>query len=467
MIRRITFIEPKTDRLHIFTRFQLPRLGGILLATIMRDRGFESRALFARRQEVPVATLPTDLVGISTITATAPAGYALADAFRARGVPVVLGGPHASFLPEEALDHADYCISGEAEESFPRLVDALNGKGDLADVPGLSWRDGGALRRNAPCPPIEDLDSLPFPDFSLLSMKGRMGGPGPGPQTVPVQTSRGCPFDCTFCSVTGMFGRRYRHRSTASVMAELSRYDPRRRIVFFYDDNFAANPRKTADLLKEMAALRPRFQWSTQVRTDVARTPGLLDLMAEAGCATLFIGFESVDPRALREMKKNQSVDEMRYAIREIRRRGIHVHGMFVFGFDSDTPATTRATVDFALEEKVDTAQFLLLTPLPGSGFYERVAAEGRLMDTAWDTYDAHHVKFRPRGFSPFGLQLAQIEAHRRFYGPLRVLGRLFRGRIAGFAIGLYAAALNRRWQRIERPYLRFLRALRPLSSPL
>jgi radical SAM superfamily enzyme YgiQ (UPF0313 family) len=189
--------------------------------------------------------------------------------------------------------------------------------------------------------------------------------------------------------------------------------------------------------------------------------------MAEAGCATLFIGFESVDPRALREMKKNQSVDEMRYAIREIRRRGIHVHGMFVFGFDSDTPATTRATVDFALEEKVDTAQFLLLTPLPGSGFYERVAAEGRLMDTAWDTYDAHHVKFRPRGFSPFGLQLAQIEAHRRFYGPLRVLGRLFRGRIAGFAIGLYAAALNRRWQRIERPYLRFLRALRPLSSPL
>ncbi len=462
MIRRITLIEPKTDHLHIFSRFPLPRLGGILLATIMRDRGFDSRALFMRRQEVPVADLATDLVGISAITATAPPAYALADSFRARGVPVVLGGPHPSFLPEEALGHADFCIAGEAEESFPLLVEALNGAGDLAAVPGLAWHDGHTLRRNPPAAPIEDLDSLPFPDFSLLTMSGRFGGPGR--ETLPVQTSRGCPFDCTFCSVTGMFGRRYRHRSTASVMAELSRYDPREKIVFFYDDNFAANPHKTEDLLRAMAALRPRFQWSTQVRTDVAQHPGLLDLMAKAGCTTLFIGFESVDPRALREMKKNQTVDDMRHAIREIRARGIHVHGMFVFGFDADTPATTRATVDFALAEKIDSAQFLLLTPLPGSGLYNGMAAAGRLLDTSWETYDAHHVKFIPRGFSPFGLQWAQIEAHRRFYGPLRVVARLLRGRVAGFVIGLYASALNRRWKRRERGYLRGLRALRPAS---
>jgi radical SAM superfamily enzyme YgiQ (UPF0313 family) len=187
----------------------------------------------------------------------------------------------------------------------------------------------------------------------------------------------------------------------------------------------------------------------------------MLDLMMEAGCSTLFIGLESVDPAALKEMQKRQSVEEIRYAIREIRRRRIHVHGMFVFGFDSDTPDTTRATVDFALAEKVDSAQFLILTPLPGSSFYTTMAAQGRLIDTKWDTYDTMHVKFLPKGFTPYELQRAQITAHRRYYAPRHVIARLLRGRKAGFLIGVYASALNRRWQRQERGYMRLLRRLR------
>ena len=465
MIRRVTLIEPKNEHLHIFSRFELPRLGGILLATILRDQGYEARALFMSRREISALPLETDLVGISVITATAPAAYALADEYRSRGVPVVMGGPHVSFLPEEALEHADYCVAGEGEKAFPLLLSALNGQGKLEEVPGLVWKEAGVARRNAPATPVEDLDTLPFPDFSLLTMgRGmKLASAGGGKITVPVQTSRGCPFDCTFCSVTGMFGRRYRHRSTASVIAELSRLDPRRHLIFFYDDNFTANPRRTKELLREMIRLRLGFHWSTQVRSDVARDPELLDLMARAGCTTLFIGFESVDPVALREMKKNQSVEEIRTAIRAIRAHRIHVHGMFVFGFDSDTPATTRATVDFALAEKIDSAQFLLLTPLPGSAFYADVAAQDRLLDRAWDTYDAHHVKFRPAGFTPYELQRAQIEAHRRFYAPHHVVARLLRGRVAGFVIGVYASRLNRQWQRMERRYLDLLRALRPL----
>jgi radical SAM superfamily enzyme YgiQ (UPF0313 family) len=464
MIKRVTLIEPMTDHLHIFSRFQLPRLGGILLATIMRDRGYQAEALYMRGRDVPASAFDTDLVGMSTITATAPSAYALADRFRARGVPVVFGGPHATFLPEEALQHGDFCIVGEGEKSFPLLVEALNGTGSFAGVPGLVWYEEGVLRRNPPAVPVEDLDTLPFPDFSLLDMgpASKMGGPGPGRATLPVQTSRGCPFDCTFCSVTGMFGRHYRHRSTASVIAELSRYDSRKHFIFFYDDNFAANPRKTKELLREMIRLRLGFRWSTQVRSDIARDPELLDLMSQAGCSTLFIGLESVDPEALREMKKSQTVDEIRFAVRQIRSRGINVHGMFVFGFDSDTPRGTRATVDFALAEKIDSAQFLLLTPLPGSTFYEKMSAEGRLLDTAWETYDAHHVKFVPAGFTPYELQRTQIDAHRRFYGPRHVLARLLRGRMGGFVIGVYASALNRRWQRMERGYLALLRGLRP-----
>ena len=211
-----------------------------------------------------------------------------------------------------------------------------------------------------------------------------------------------------------------------------------------------------------MIRLQLGFKWSTQVRSDIAKDGELLDLMAAAGCATLFIGFESVDPVALKEMKKNQSVEEIRYAIREIRKRKIHVHGMFVFGFDSDTVESTRATVRFALEEKVDSAQFLILTPLPGSGFYGRMRDEKRIIDTAWDTYDAHHVKFVPRGFTPWDLQRMQIEAHTRFYSPVHVVARLLRGRVAGFIVGVYARALNKRWQLQEKDYLRLLRLLRP-----
>jgi radical SAM superfamily enzyme YgiQ (UPF0313 family) len=467
MIKRITLIEPKNDHLHIFSKFELPRLGGILLATIMRDKGYDARAIFSEEKDILSRKIDTDLVGLSTITATAPAAYAIADEFRRRGIPVVCGGPHVSFLPEEALQHADYCITGEGETGFPMLVEALNRNCSLAEVPGLVWKENGVIRRNEPAAPIEDLDSLPFPDFGLLSMKegARMGTTGIGRTTIPIQTSRGCPFDCTFCSVTGMFGHRYRHRSTQSIVAELAQYDPKRNIVFFYDDNFAANPQKTKELLREMIRLDLGFHWSTQVRSDIAKDPEMLDLMTKAGCTTLYIGFESVDPVALKEMKKNQTVQDIKNAVREIHRRRIHVHGMFVFGFDSDKMENTRATVSFALAEKIDSAQFLILTPLPGSSFYTRMLAEGRLIDTSWDTYDAHHVKFVPLGMSPWDLQRMQIEAHTRFYSPQHVVARLLHGKVAGFVVGMYARALNKRWQWMERDYLRVLRLLKPAHA--
>lgn len=468
MIRRILMIEPTNDHLHIYSQYQLPRLGGVLLATIMKQNGYEAKALYMSSREVISRQVKADLVGISTITSTARSAYELGDWFCARGTPVVYGGPHATFLPEEALQHGDYVITGEGEAGLPLLAEALNGRGTRGAVPGLVWREDGITRSNPPAPPIEDLDSLPFPDFTLLDMgpRTKMGIQGAGKSTIPMQTSRGCPFDCTFCSVTGMFGRGYRHRSTASIVAELVRYNPKQHIIFFYDDNFAANPRKTKELLREMVRRRLGFEWSTQVRSDVARDPEMLDLMVRAGCTSLYIGFESVDPQSLREMKKNQSVEDIRFAIREIRRRGVHVHGMFVFGFDSDTPESARATVDFALAEKVDTVQFMILTPLPGSGFYARMLAEGRLIDTQWDTFDAHHVKFLPRRFTPWELQRAQIDGHSRFYSLAHVAARLLRGRVGGFLVGLYAHALNRRWQRQERDYLAWLRRLRLTPAP-
>jgi radical SAM superfamily enzyme YgiQ (UPF0313 family) len=180
--------------------------------------------------------------------------------------------------------------------------------------------------------------------------------------------------------------------------------------------------------------------------------------MVEAGCTALYIGFESVNPGALQEMKKNLSVEEMQTAIRELRRRKIHIHGMFVLGFDSDTPASVHSSVSFALAEKIDSAQFLILTPLPGTELYRSLESEGRILDHRWDTFDGHHVKFRPIGFSPWTLQKAQIDAHARFYSPVQVARRLARGRRVGFIIGMYAHALNRRWKHEEAEYLRSMR---------
>jgi radical SAM superfamily enzyme YgiQ (UPF0313 family) len=459
LIKHITFIEPKNDHLHIFSKYELPRLGGILLATIMRERGYSTEALFQKAKDILRRDMSTDLAAISTITPTASSAYAVGDALRARGIPVVYGGPHVSFLPEEALEHGDYCIVGEGETALPALVEALNDGTSLESVPGLVWRDNGRIRSNPAAAHVEDLDSLPFPDFSLLDMGRltRMGSPM-GKSTIPMQTSRGCPFDCSFCSVTPMFGKRYRHRSTQSVIDEMSRYDPRKHFIFFYDDNFTASRSKAKELLHAMIDRKLGFSWSTQVRADVARDPELLDLMREAGCNALYIGFESVDPETLVQMKKGQTQDEIRFAIREIRKRRIHIHGMFVFGFDSDTPEKARATVSFAIKEKIDSAQFMILTPLPGSDTYNALKEQGRIRDLSWDTYDAHHVKFQPARFSPWELQYAQIEAHTRFYSPLQVLRRLVRGRLTGFIVGVYANSLNRRWQRLEQAYLRILR---------
>jgi radical SAM superfamily enzyme YgiQ (UPF0313 family) len=460
MMKHIVLIEPKNERINIFSKYEMPRLGTILLATIMKNKGYNAEVLFMRKKDVLAREMNPDLVGISTITATAPNAYALADHYRAKGIPVVMGGPHVTFLPEEALQHADYVIMGEAEQSFPIFVSALEGKLSFSEVPGLAWKDGESVRKNTIGKPVSDLDDIPVTDFSVLVTK-EYKFKNPFARTkIPIQTSRGCPFDCNFCTVTQMFGKKYRYRSMENILSEIEKYDPKKHYFFFYDDNFTANRKRAKALLEAMIERKLGFNWSTQVRCDIAKDTELLDLMKKAGCSALYIGFESVDPESLVEMKKNQTVEDIEYAIREIRKRNIHIHGMFVLGFDSDTPKKTKATVDFAIRNKIDTVQFSILTPLPGTEFHKKATQEGRVLDCKWDEYDAHHVKFKPKNFSVWDLQMAQIIAHTRFYAPNRVIQRLFRGKILAFLIGLYANSINNQWKKIEREYLKALKEM-------
>ncbi len=462
------FIEPTAAQLNIFTQFTLPRLGNFVLAGLVnRHPRWNARVFVEGKQRFDLNAWITqngrpEVVGISTITATVKRGYALADECRALGIPVILGGPHVTFLPEEALAHAALVVRGEGEGAMNALLELWDdGPVRTTDpryavVPNLSWRDAGeAMRHNKIAPWITDLDALPVPDFSLAG--GTADCLVGGKRTVMVQTSRGCPFDCCFCSVTGMFGKKFRYRSVQSVLEELRRYNSRDHFVFFCDDNFTANKRRARELLEAIAAEKFRFQWSTQVRADLAQDPDLVRLMKRAGCHTVFIGFESINPESLEEMKKKQNLEDIGEAIRIVQAAGVHIHGMFVFGFEKDDWGTVEATVRFAREMKLTSVQLLILTPLPGSELYERWCAEGRILSFDWDLYDTHHVVYRPARFTPFELQCAQVYGHTRLYTLPETVKKLATGRFVAAGLSLYAWKINRDWQKGNQPYLRDL----------
>jgi radical SAM superfamily enzyme YgiQ (UPF0313 family) len=281
-----------------------------------------------------------------------------------------------------------------------------------------------------------------------------------GKTIIPMQTSRGCPFDCSFCSVTGMFGRKFRFRSTDVIMAELEQYDSRDNFFFFYDDNFMAAPKRARELLTAMIERRFRFRWSAQVRADLARDEELIGMMRKAGCRNVFIGFESVNAETLRAIKKKTSVDDLRRAADIFRKNGIHVHGMFILGLDNDSMQTVKETVRFARRHRIGTAQFLILTPLPGSAQFEQLQRDGRIAFKDWSLYDAHHVVYKPANFSLAGLQRAQISAHRAFYSLRESWRRLLHFHFDEVAIAAYARKLNRDWKKKNRAWLTLLALL-------
>jgi radical SAM superfamily enzyme YgiQ (UPF0313 family) len=456
---KIIFIEPQAPNLHIFSQFPLPRLGALILGTIMKARGWDVEVFVEDLRRIDYEMISgADLVGISTITSTAPRAYAIADKVRAMGIPVLMGGPHVTFLADEAMEHADFVIRGEGERALSDFIDARE-SGDYASVANLSYRADGRVAHNPRRPLEGNLDSIPFPDFDLLKPDPRRRKFTP---PIPVQTSRGCPFECSFCSVTGMFGKKYRFRSTQNIIEELRRYNSRGASIFFYDDNFAANPARTKDLLKAMIGERFKFQWTTQVRADVTRDLELVRLMKKAGCHTVYIGFESVNPASLDHMKKKQTVADLVQASKILRRNGIHIHGMFVLGFDDDDWTSIKRTVRFAKKVRLSTTQFLILTPLPGSEFFEKMKSEHRLKFGDWALYDAHHAVFQPARLSLVDLQKAQMFCHKKFYSVKQSVRKMFAGEWLSLAVAHYARKLNRTWKRRNRTFLRVVDLLKP-----
>ncbi|MBU4194190.1 MAG: B12-binding domain-containing radical SAM protein [Actinobacteria bacterium] len=454
MIKDVVLIEPRAPGKHVFSKFKLPRLGlPILGALLQRELGISSRVYF---QEVSKLDwdkiLGADLVGISTITSTAPEAFKLLERIkRESDIPVVMGGPHVTFLPEEALrEGVDFVVRGEGEQTFLELIKHLsNGNGDYSDIDGLSYSEGGVFHHNDDRSRMDDLSSLPWPDLSLIEDFEKV-------RVVPMITSRGCPHNCKFCSVTPMFGHRYRYRDSEDVLAELEmlyKKNPKA-VFFFYDDNFTASTSRAKELLQKMKERGITPRWTAQATVHVVQDEELMQLMKDTGCLFLYLGLESANPETLKSYRKAQTVEDIVRAVEVIHKYKIKVHGMFVLGSDEDDRAAIRETVRFAKRTGIDTVQFLILTPLPGTEFYTEMCQQGRIIVDDWSKFSGHHVVFNPKLISPFRLQKeGTVRAMGKFYSIWQCwkLGLLFRWK--DMAIRIYAHRTIAKWKARNREF--------------
>ena len=455
-IRKFTFVEPKSERPNVYSGIHIPRTGAVLLATLLRQAGYETKVFCEDIASLDAEELfSADAVGISSLTNTARAGYAIAARCRERGIPVVMGGTHATFLAEEALDYADFVVKGEGEAPLLELLEALRGGGSFEDIPNLSYWSGGRAGRgrkvhNPNRAFVRDLDALPIPDFGLVH------GWGKGCIT-SIMTSRGCPYDCTFCSVTAMLGRGYRCVSEDRVIEELRRYRDRD-YVFFCDDNFTVNRRRTKNILQRKIREGLGMKWSAQVRTEIADDPELLRLMRDSQCFNIYVGFESFNPRTLALYNKRMDVGRIQRSMEIFHKHRIKVHGMFVLGSDADDAESVRNTVHLAKKLDIDTVQFMILTPIPGTVLTEEFRAEERIRTADWNLFDGHYVTYEPRRLTPYELQRETLRAFRKFYSLPRVVGRALRGDKWVALLRLKARRYIKQWRRQNQLFLRRLR---------
>ena len=409
-MKRLLLIAPvgKNGLVSKQFNFRLPVLGLLRVAALTPP----TWQVTIRDEKVEPLSLDeaADLVGVTTMTSTAPRAYEIADHFRRRGAKVVLGGMHPSVLPVEALEHCDSVVEGEAEGLWPQV---------LADFERQSLQPRYRHQDGFPA-----LENLPPPNWALYRDK----------RYLPVhfvETTRGCPLDCEFCAVTTAFGGSYRNRPVAEVIGELRSLRPfegrfiLKNCVFFVDDNIISNRAYARELLPRLAEFK--LKWFSHASMNIAKDAEMLELCQQSGCIGLFIGFESLSAENLRALgKRVNHPQEYLEAVRRIHDHGIGIDASFVFGLDADDAGVFDRTLDFVQRAKIEVAFYSILTPYPGTRLAHRLEQEARILTRDWSLYDTSHVVYRPRTFSPEQLLEGYYRVIRESFSLRSIVGRLW-----------------------------------------
>jgi radical SAM superfamily enzyme YgiQ (UPF0313 family) len=394
-LRLIHLINPKTDsqttRPIYLNRALYSPLAGLLAvaACIPRDR---YEVVLTDENIEPIDfSLKADLVGISAMTSYVNRGYEIADQFRTRGVPVVMGGVHPSFMPQEALQHSDAVVIGEAELIIGKLLDDLE-RGEMR----------GTYKSNA----LHPMVGMPMPRYDLLKKNRYVN-------STFVQTSRGCHQGCTFCAEPLMNGLKFRYRPVDEVIREIESCGAR--TISINDADFFGTPERPKQVMRALKGLG--IHWQAGVTSKLAQDDAMLELAAESGCTMLSIGFESISRQALKRVHKHVNRPETFAALVEkVHSYGIMVFGLFMFGFDDDDGSVFGETIDFNIGANYDACAYSVLTPYPGTLTWYDLKKANRIVSYDWTMYDQGHVVYRPALMSGDELRLGQASAYAGFY---------------------------------------------------
>ncbi len=385
---KILLIEPKGRPLPLVYRTRIPYLGLITVAALMNDED-EIHYLDERFDRVDFEE-EADLVALTGLTHQASRAYEIAKGFREKGIPVAMGGIHATMLPDEAGRHVDAVVVGEAEGKWEKLI------GDL---------EKGTLKKMYQSSERPEMEHTRIPRRDLLRSK----------DYIPfdlIQATRGCPLNCEFCSVPHAFGKKCRQRPTEEVIDEVRGLT---KTFFFVDDNMMVSYRYFESIFEGLREIRKR--WFCLGSHHMLKLPGLLDKMVAAGCWALYLDMGPWLSMSLSEEGSSLKEKETyKGLLHRLKARGIKVIGSFVFGYDHDDEGIFEKTVAFARSSNIDEAEFHILTPFPGTRLYERLEREGRIISRDWSRYSATQVVFKPKRISPEALQEGYWVAWREFY---------------------------------------------------
>lgn len=389
---KVTLISPQFagSGLTVSRFFRIPPLGVYRIASNVPE-SWEVEVIDENVENLTYNK--TDLVGISAFSSQANRGYEIAKKYKQKGVTVIMGGVHVSMMPEEAMKYVDSVVVGEADLLWPKI---------LKDFEQKNLKEYYEVKH------YPDLSKIPLLNRKLIEPKKYFF-------KNLLQTSRGCPFNCKFCTVTKFSGRVMRHRPIDQVLAEISNMTGRpKKAFFFMDDNIAGDPNYAENLFGKLRGMDKR--WVSQASIHLAKNDRLLKLAAQSGCKAVFVGFESLSSKSLNEIGKSAKAKEYARLIRKFHDHGIAVMGGFIFGFDSDHKDSFKRTVDFCIDVDLDIVQYTVLTPLPGSSLYKEYDKQDRLTTKNWDKYDTTSLVYEPKCMTKRELEEGMAWCYKNFY---------------------------------------------------